>query len=197
MDDAAEVRRLGYRDLFAVFLRTGLGFGGGLGILAILEEELISKRRVVSKEDFLALYGLGRIVPSGTMTALAVAYGYRFGGLLGTVVALTALSLPAFASTIALTVGYAVLRTGPVLELASLTLLPGALALIVIAALRLGKHVFRPSVDFLLAAGAFVGALVLDLNPALLLVLGGIAGAVAFGRIGDGGAGAPAGEAER
>ena len=35
------------------------------------------------REDFLATYAIGRIVPSGTMTAMAVAYGYRFGGWLG------------------------------------------------------------------------------------------------------------------
>jgi chromate transporter len=80
-------------ELFLIFLKAGLAFGGGLGILAVLEDELVYKRRAVTKEEFLTIYGIGRIVPSGTMTALAVAYGYKFGGLSGTVIALTALSL--------------------------------------------------------------------------------------------------------
>ena len=81
-------------ELFLIFLRAGLAFGGGLGILAVLEDELVDKRRAVTKEEFLTIYGIGRIVPSGTMTALAVAYGYKFGGLSGTVITLAALSLP-------------------------------------------------------------------------------------------------------
>ena len=62
--------------------------GGGLGILAVLEEELVDKLRAVTKDEFLTIYGIGRIVPSGTMTALAVAYGYKFCGMSGTVIAL-------------------------------------------------------------------------------------------------------------
>jgi chromate transporter len=96
MEERPPTRPFTYGALFAVFFRAGLAFGGGLGILAVLEDELVVKRPVVSREDCLAIYGLGRLVPSGTMTALAVAYGHRFGGPLGTVVALVALALPAF-----------------------------------------------------------------------------------------------------
>jgi len=34
-------------ELFLIFLKAGLAFGGSLGILAVLEDELVSKRRVV------------------------------------------------------------------------------------------------------------------------------------------------------
>ena len=106
-DMAAQPFALSLRDLFVIFFKAGLAFGGGLGILAILEDELVTRRAAVTREDFLALYGIGRIVPSGTMTALAVAYGYRFGGYPGTVVALLGLTLPAFVLTVALTMAYA------------------------------------------------------------------------------------------
>jgi chromate transporter len=182
MSETTSPATLGRRELFVVFFKAGMAFGGGLGILAVLEEELVSKRRVVSRDDFLATYGIGRVVPSGTMTALAVAYGYRFGGWIGSIVALTALVLPAFLITVALTVAYSYVRNGPLLDLLPITILPAALALIVVAALRLGKEVFRPSLDLLLAAGAFLGALVFDLSPAVLLVMGGAIGIVAFGR---------------
>src|SRR5438309_1791112 len=98
--------RLSNCDLFWIFLKAGMAFGGGLGILAVLEDELVSRRRVISRDEFLTTYSIGRIVPSGTMTALAVAYGHKFGGYIGTVVALVALVLPAFLLTILLTVGY-------------------------------------------------------------------------------------------
>jgi chromate transport protein ChrA len=44
----------------------------------VLEEELVRKRRVVSRDEFLTIYGIGRVVPSGTMTALAVAQTQQF-----------------------------------------------------------------------------------------------------------------------
>ena len=117
------------------------------------------------------------------MTALAVAYGYRFAGLAGTVIALAALVLPALAATVALTAAYGLLRAQQwLLELLPVTILPAALAFIAVAGVRLGRDVFRPSRELLVAAAAFAGAVVLGLNPVLLLVGGGVAGMVLFSR---------------
>ena len=183
MEPETTAPALSYRNLFIIFFKAGCAFGGGLGILTVLEDELVTKRQAVNRDEFLAIYGMGRIVPSGTMTALAVAYGYRFGGFVGTVVALMALVLPAFLITIALTAAYTYLKDSQWLTLLPITLLPAAVALIVAAALNLGKHVFRPSADLVLAVGAFVGAFVFGINPSILLVLGGVMGVLAFGRI--------------
>jgi chromate transporter len=173
--------RVTRRELFGIFLKAGLAFGGGLGILAVLEQELVTRRQAVDREEFLRLYGLGRVVPSGTMTALAVAYGYRFAGLLGTVITLAALVLPALVLTVALTAAYGLLRQQRwLLELLPVTILPAALAFIVVAGVRLGRDVFRPSRELLLAAAAFLAAAVLRLSPVLLLLAGGVAGTVLF-----------------
>ena len=169
------------RALFGIFFKAGLAFGGGLGILAVLEQELVTRRRAVDREEFLRLYGLGRIVPSGTMTALAVAYGYRFAGLPGTVISLAALVLPALVLTVALTAVYGLLhRQAWLPELLPVTILPAALAFIVVAGVRLGRDVFRPSRELLLSAAAFAGSAVLHLSPVLLLLAGGVAGTVLF-----------------
>ena len=170
-------------ELFSIFLRAGLAFGGGLGILAVLEEELVDKRRAVTKEEFLTIYGIGRIVPSGTMTALAVAYGYRFGGLFGTVIALAALSIPVFVLTVALTIAYHYLRNTRLFDLLPVTIMPAALALIIVAALKLGKDVFRPSRELVIACSAFALALFLRLNPALILLVGGALGAFVLQKV--------------
>jgi chromate transporter len=170
-------------ELFSIFLKAGFAFGGGLGILTVLEDELVNKRRVVSRDEFLTVYGIGRIVPSGTMTALAVAYGYKFGGMSGTVIALAALSLPVFVLTIALTIAYHYLRNSRLFDLLPVTIMPAALALIVAAALKLGKDVFRPSRELLIACAAFALALFLRLNPALILLAGGPLGAFALQKV--------------
>jgi chromate transporter len=178
-DPAGPITR---RALFGIFLKAGLAFGGGLGILAVLEQELVTRRRAVDREEFLRLYGLGRIVPSGTMTALAVAYGYRFAGPIGTAIALCGLVLPALTLTVALTAAYGLLRRGPLLDLLPVTILPAALAFIVVAGVRLGRDIFRPSRELLLATAAFLGATGFGLSPVVLLLAGGAAGMVLFGR---------------
>lgn len=172
--------------LFLIFVKAGFAFGGGLGILAVLESELVERHRVIDREEFLATYGLGRIVPSGTMTALAVAFGHRWGGQVGVLVALSGLTLPAFVLTVILTMLYSVVRETDLLSWLEVSVLPAALALVVASAIKLGNNVFRPSYDLLLALLAFVAAL-LGINTALLLLLAGVAGGVVFRDSGGGG----------
>jgi chromate transporter len=175
-DDAARdvAGGLSLRALLVVFLKAGFAWGGGLGILAVLEDELVRRHRVLTEDEFLAMYGVGRIVPSGTMTALAVAFGHRLGGWPGTVVALLALSLPAFVLVAILTAGYATLRGGALLEVLPVTILPAAVALVVLAGARLGRRYMKLTGELLIVVGAFAGSLLLGINPAVLLLLGGV-----------------------
>ncbi|HET9597897.1 MAG TPA: chromate transporter [Anaeromyxobacteraceae bacterium] len=175
--------RLSQVQILALFLRAGLAFGGGLGILAVLEEELVRRRRLVSHEEFLTDYALGRIVPSGTMTALAVAFGYRLGGPLGTVTALVGLVLPAFTCAVGLTIAYGAVSRARLLDWMPVTLLPAALAFIVAAALRMSREVTRrPGLPLALAVAAFAAAFAARVNPALVLLAGGAAGVLLLRR---------------
>ena len=173
-----ERRRLSLVQLFGIFFKAGCGFGGGLAVLGLLEEELVTRRRLMSRADLLTLWGIGRIVPCGTMTAVTVAIGHRFCGMVGTVVALVAVILPGFVCTVALAAAYSYLGHGPALGFVKVTLIPAALALILVSAVRLGREIPFPSLEAVLAVAALVAAVVFRVNPTLLLLGGGVFGAV-------------------
>ena len=170
-------------DLFVIFFKAGLAFGGGPGILAALERELVCKRKAVSRAKLLTTYSLGRLVPTGTMTAVAVAVGQQFRGWLGSVVAALALVLPSTFVTLLLTAAYRSLRDGPALGFLSATLLPAALAFILTAALKLGRDLLRPCGELVIAVAAFVAAVVVDWHPFLILLGGGLIGLLAGNRL--------------
>src|SRR5579859_3956720 len=106
----------------------------------VLLDELVRKREAMARGEFMALYGLARVVPAGSMTALAVAIGYRYQRLLGTVLALTAMILPGTVLMLALTIAYTLLAAGPAQRVINLTLVPAALAIVVISAYRLAEE---------------------------------------------------------
>jgi chromate transporter len=153
-----------------------MNFGGGLAIMAILSRELVDRRRAMSRREFLTLYALSRIVPAGTMSGMAVAIGYRFAGLLGTLAALAGVALPGLLPTLALVILYDHFRGSPAFDLLPVTLLPAAVALIGGAVISLAREVARP-VEIALAALGLVGALFFRIDPAVLIVLGGAVGA--------------------
>jgi chromate transporter len=173
---------VGLGELFLLFLRLGFSFGAGTGMSAVLQEELVRKRQAVTRADFMIMYGLARLVPSGSMTALAVAVGYRYQGLLGTAVVLVAMIAPAFVLTILLTLAYTMLAGSPALRVVNLTLVPAALAVVVVSTFKLGQEFFTPSVELVLAVSAAACVLLLNVNPSLLLVIGGLVGAFVIRR---------------
>jgi len=170
--------RLSPAEIFRIFFKAGCAFGGGLGILALLEEELVTKRRMMARGDLITLWSIGRIVPCGTMTSVTVAVGHRFGGFLGSLVALVAVILPGFLCTVALAAAYGVLGHGTPLAYVQVTLIPAALALILVSAVRIGREIPFPSIEAVLTVGALIAAIVFRVNPILLLFGGGVFGAI-------------------
>lgn len=169
--------RLSLSQLFIVFFKAGCAFGGGLGVLGLLEEQLVTLRRLLPDKELITLWSIGRIMPSGTMTAVAVAVGHRLAGFPGTVVALVAMILPGFVCVVVLTIAYGWLAHGVVLDDIDVTLLPAALGIIIVSAVRLGRPIFRLSLDLVFAVAACLAALLPNMNPAIVILAGGIAGA--------------------
>jgi chromate transporter len=169
--------KLSLGQLFIIFFKAGCGFGGGLGVLGLLQEQLVISRRILPDKELMTLWSIGRLMPSGTMTAVAVALGNRLCGFPGTVVALVAMIIPGFICVLLLTIAYAYLAHGAVLNYIDATLLPAALGIVVVSAVRLGKPLFRVSLDIVFAIITCLLLLVTHANPALMLLAGGIAGA--------------------
>lgn len=178
----SEVRtpHLSRAQLFLVFVKAGFAFGGGLSILGFLQDEFVTRRGLVSEQEFVRLFGISRLVPSGSVTALTVGFGHRLRGWSGSLVALAGLLLPGFAATVALTAAYPYLRGGAVLPFLTAVILPSALGLVAVAAINLTRAVVQTRLDVVLAAAALAAALLLDVNPTIVLLAGGVAGAVAF-----------------
>jgi chromate transporter len=175
---AGESQRIGLGALFWLFLRAGLNFGGGLAITGLLMDELVERRRLLTRPQFLTLYGLARVLPGGTLTAHAIGLGYRFGGPLGSVVALAGVSLPVLVPAIGLAALYEYLRGSPLLEFVPVTLLPAGVALLFGAVIQLGKEVAKPSLELAIAVVGLIGGPIFNVHPGILLMLGGVAGAI-------------------
>jgi chromate transport protein ChrA len=73
---------------------------------------------------------------------------------------------------------YTLLAGSAAFRVLNLTLMPAALAIVVVSAFRLGQEFFAPSVELALAVGAGLVVLVLGLNPTLVLLGGGVIGAL-------------------
>lgn len=80
-------------DLFLSFTLLALqGFGG---VLAVVQRELVEKKRWLTKEEFVEEWAVAQIMPGPNVVNLSLMIGSRFFGLRGALVALAGmLALP-------------------------------------------------------------------------------------------------------
>jgi chromate transporter len=79
-----------------VFLRLGAtAFGGPPAHIALMESELVVRRRWLSHERFLDLLGAANLIPGPSSSELAIYIGFERAGWIGLIVAGTCFVLPA------------------------------------------------------------------------------------------------------
>ena len=92
------VKRAGkYGELFLTMLRIGLfTFGGGYAMIALLESELIERKRWLEREEFLNMTAIAESTPGPIAINAATYVGYRVGGVMGALLATLGICLPSF-----------------------------------------------------------------------------------------------------
>jgi chromate transporter len=84
------------RELALLFLKLGaVAFGGPAAHIAMMEDEMVRRRRWLGREKFLDLLGATNLIPGPNSTELAIHVGYLRGGWPGLVVAGVCFILPA------------------------------------------------------------------------------------------------------
>ena len=84
------------RSLASLFLRLGLtAFGGPAAHIAMMEDEVVVRRRWLTREEFLDLLGATNLIPGPNSTELAIHIGHRQAGWRGLLLAGTCFILPA------------------------------------------------------------------------------------------------------
>lgn len=166
-------------DVAFLFLRLGVtGFGGPAAHVAMMEEEVVRRRRWLTAAEFAELLAAAQLMPGPNSTELAIHIGRSRAGPAGLVVAGLCFITPAALIVTALAWGY--VRTGALPAAARMLamLQPVVLAVVAQAVWTLGRATLTARPLVLVAVGAFAAAL-LGAEELLVLVAAGAAAAVA------------------
>lgn len=87
-----------YLQLFFLMLKIGLfTFGGGYAMLALLENEFVSKRKWIEHEEFMDMLAIAESTPGPIAINSATYIGYKRGGVLGSVACTVGVCIPSIA----------------------------------------------------------------------------------------------------
>jgi len=171
MENRPDQKSLG--TLTWLFLKLGvIGFGGPAAHIAMMEDEVVSRRGWMERSQFLDLVGATNLIPGPNSTEMAIHIGYIYGGLAGLVLAGVSFIVPAVLITAFL--AYLYQSFGSLPEISPLLggIKPVVVAIIAQAVWKLAEKAVKNR--SLLLIGLGVGVAVLGgMNELLALLLGG------------------------
>ena len=151
------------------------GFGGPAGQVAILHREVVERRKWLDEEEFLAAMRLCMLLPGPEAQQLATYAGWRQGGVAGGLLAGTLFVIPGALLVTALAWLHAAGEHVPLVAEAFAGTRPAVVALVALAAWRIGKKTLRSPAAVVIAIGA-LAALAAGVSFPLVVLVAGVVG---------------------
>lgn len=168
------------KELALLFTKLGfLAFGGPAAHIAMLDEEVVSKRKWMKRQHFLDLMGATNLIPGPNSTQMVMHIGFEYAKVPGLLVAGTLFILPAAVLTALLAWFYVTFQQVPQFEAFIFGIKPAVIAVILAAVYKLGQKALKgwklAVIGILTAAAVLLG-----INPVIAIIGGGITGMLWF-----------------
>lgn len=167
--------------LYAAFFRIGgLTFGGGLTMLPMLTYELVEKNDWVTEEELLDYYAVGQCTPGIIAVNVSTFVGYKKKGLAGALFSTLGMITPSLVIVSILALFLDQFMGNPFVAHAVGGIKIVVCALMLNTVLTMAKKNLVSGICMIIAAAAFLLALVTPLPTVLLVVLAGILGILLY-----------------
>jgi len=163
-----------------VFFKMGcIAFGGPAAHIAMMEEEVVNKRKWMSRQHFLDLIGVTNLIPGPNSTEMTMHCGHERAGVPGLFVAGVSFIFPAVLITGFFAWLYTTYGSLPNVEPFVYGIKPAVLAIIAGAVLKLGKKALK-GWELGVLGLLVVAASLLGFNEVTVLLVAGILGTIYF-----------------
>ena len=171
------VRRPSFTEAFRFWLKLGfISFGGPAGQIAIMQTELVERRRWISQSRFLHALNFCMLLPGPEAQQLAIYIGWLLHKTWGGIVAGTLFVIPSMFVLWGLSFVYAAYGNVPWIAAIFYGLKPAVFAIVVFAVIRIGRKALRNPLMWSIAAGAFAGIFFFKVPFPVIVLSAGIIG---------------------
>ena len=167
--------------LFWTFFKAGtFTFAGGLAMLPVIEKSLTVDNELLTKDEFMEYASLAQTLPGIIALNCASFVGKHVAGIPGMLIAGFGATISAFVLMIAATIALQFIpKTGPLAGAMS-AIRASSAALILSAALSLGKHNIKTIFSVVVMIAAFVLVYFLKVSTPIVVLLAAAAGIIYY-----------------
>ncbi|CAM4143114.1 chromate efflux transporter [Gillisia hiemivivida] len=167
-------------EIAKLFFKLGsIAFGGPAAHIAMMEDEVVKKRKWMTQEHFLDLVGATNLIPGPNSTEMTMHCGYERAGWKGLFVAGFCFIFPAVVITSIFAWLYQEYGQLPKVEPFIYGIKPAVISIIIIAAFRLGKKAVK-NIELAILGSITLVACLLGLNEIIALFGCGLLGLVMY-----------------
>jgi chromate transporter len=149
-------RRPGFAEAFRFWLKLGfISFGGPAGQIAIMQTELVDRKKWIDQERFLHALNFCMLLPGPEAQQLAIYLGWLLHRTWGGIVAGVLFVIPSMLILWALSFVYAAYGNVSWIAAIFYGLKPAVMAIVAIAVIKIGRKALQSLLMWLIAAVAF------------------------------------------
>ncbi|MEC9488959.1 MAG: chromate transporter [Halanaerobium sp.] len=158
--------------IFITFFKIGLfTFGGGFAMIPLMERDLVARHGWIGKDEFLDVISITQSVPGAVAVNLSIFFGYNLAGVVGALVAVTAVALPSFVIILLIAIGFSRFSDYQIVKNIFKGIRPAVVGLIIYAGLDLAKNITWSRIQLLVLLMVLLACLYFNLNPIILILL--------------------------
>lgn len=169
--------RVNLLELFFVFFKVGtFTIGGGYAMLPLIQEEVLENKKWLDAREFMDILGITQSLPGPLIINFALLSGYRLKGVQGGLFALLGAVLPSFLIILVIAIHLWQFGKNRAVQAAFQGIRPAVVALILFAAIKLGKEILRQRFTMLLFLLCLGILLFFHVHPVVVIIIGALAG---------------------
>ena len=158
-----------YLEAFSIFFKIGaFTIGGGYAMVPLIENEIVTKRNWISKDDFIDLLAIAQSAPGILAVNISIFIGYKLRGIRGSLVTALGTVLPSFVIILAIAMFFHNFKDNPIVERIFKGIRPAVVALIAAPTFSMAKSA---KVNRYTLWIPVISALLIWLLPATLLYI--------------------------
>ena len=172
---------------FFTMLKIGLfTFGGGYAMIALLENEFVSKKGWLEKDEFLDMVAIAESTPGPIAINAATYIGYKCFGFWGSLLATVAICIPSFLIIYTISLFFDLFLSLTLVAYAFRGIQVGVIYLIFSAGLRMLKNMKKTTFNVTILSAVMLGMilcsiLAIKLSTILFILISGMLGIAFYG----------------
>lgn len=172
--------------MFVSFLKIGaFTFGGGYAMIPIIEEEVVNKRKWITKEEFMDILVVSQSFPGALAVNCSTFVGYKIGGIIGGIMGLLGVALPSFIIILIVAAFFMQFRNNYYVDLVFKGISAAVPILVLAGVISLSKGVEKNIRNAIIIVIALIALIFFRLNPVIVIIVAAIYGAIFLRKVVD------------